>query len=185
MKRELTLLIDGVQVSVTAERVDNRIVVERAGERHEIVVTSDRIVPSEEAAPAAGSSGTGSGAPARGAQSMVGAQPGKRVASSGRDPGASAGAAPASPAAASSAPGSGEVRAPMVGVVREIHASTGSAVRGGDRVITMEAMKMDIYVNAPVDGTVAAVHCAVGETTTEGAVLATITPDASDGAPAP
>ncbi|MFW6292730.1 MAG: acetyl-CoA carboxylase biotin carboxyl carrier protein subunit, partial [Spirochaetota bacterium] len=78
----------------------------------------------------------------------------------------------------------GDARAPMVGVVREVHVAPGDAVNEGDRLITMEAMKMDIYVNAPVSGKVAALHCKPGDTTTEGAVLATVSP-AAGGAGAP
>jgi pyruvate/2-oxoglutarate dehydrogenase complex dihydrolipoamide acyltransferase (E2) component len=74
----------------------------------------------------------------------------------------------------------------MVGVIREIHVAPGDAVAAGDRVITMEAMKMDIYVNAPAAGSVAAIHCRPGDTTSEGALLLTLAPGASaPGADAP
>ncbi|MFW6262293.1 MAG: acetyl-CoA carboxylase biotin carboxyl carrier protein subunit [Spirochaetota bacterium] len=55
----------------------------------------------------------------------------------------------------------------------------GEAGGTGDRVVTMEAMKMDIYVTAPVDGEVTSILCSHGDTTSEGAVLATVVP--SDG----
>lgn len=166
MKRELTLLIDGVAVTVTAERRGDRIVVQRDGEEHEIVVTGDRIVVPGEAGPPAGSS----------KMETAGAL------STGAEHGADAHSAGPQPAAGSQAKGAeGDVRAPMVGVVREIHAKQGATVHAGDLIITMEAMKMDIYVNAPVTGTVAAVLCTAGETASEGSVLATVTPAASGG----
>jgi len=62
----------------------------------------------------------------------------------------------------------------MVGFVREIHAKQGQTVAAGDRVVTMEAMKMDIYVVAPVSGIVGPVLVSPGDTVGEGAVLLTI-----------
>jgi 3-methylcrotonyl-CoA carboxylase alpha subunit len=62
----------------------------------------------------------------------------------------------------------------MVGVIREIHVAPGDTVAAGERVITMEAMKMDIYVNAPESGAITGVSCAAGESVAEGTVLATI-----------
>ena len=175
MKRELTLQIDGKDVLVTVHREGDTIVVERDGERHEIVVVGDRAV-----AAGAGASAAGRATSVPGVASSAG--PG------GDGGGANAPPAPASgagaPATSSAAAGGGDARAPMVGVVREVHVAAGDAVDEGERLITMEAMKMDIYVNAPVSGKVAAVHCKPGDTATEGAVLATVGP-AAGGAGAP
>ena len=50
----------------------------------------------------------------------------------------------------------------------------GDAVKKGDAVVIIEAMKMEIPVVAPEDGTVASVDVAVGDAVEAGAVLATM-----------
>ena len=84
-------------------------------------------------------------------------------------------AAPA-PAAAPKAAGAGsiEVKAGAAGKVFKIEASVGQSVKAGDAVIIIEAMKMEIPVVAPEDGTVASINVAVGDAIESGAVLATL-----------
>ncbi|MDD6690273.1 MAG: acetyl-CoA carboxylase biotin carboxyl carrier protein subunit, partial [Lachnospiraceae bacterium] len=48
------------------------------------------------------------------------------------------------------------------------------AVKKGDAVVVVEAMKMEIPMVAPADGTVASIDCAVGDAVEAGAVLATL-----------
>lgn len=62
----------------------------------------------------------------------------------------------------------GDVGAPVAGKVTEIHVAVGAAVGMGDKLITMEAMKMFVDVCAPADGKVEAVNCAVGDVVSEG-----------------
>ena len=99
--------------------------------------------------------------------------------------GASAGVAPvAAPAAPKAAPkaaapkaagaGSIKVEAGAAGKVFKIDASVGTAVKKGDAVVTIEAMKMEIPVVAPEDGTVASIDVAVGDAVEAGKVLATL-----------
>ena len=97
--------------------------------------------------------------------------------------GSAAAAAPkAAPAAAPAAPkatpaggaGSIEVKAGAAGKVFKIEANVGQAVKKGDAVIIIEAMKMEIPVVAPEDGTVASIDVAVGDAIDSGAVLATL-----------
>lgn len=89
-------------------------------------------------------------------------------------------AAPAAPAAApkAAAPaggaGSVKIEAGAAGKVFKIEASVGQAVKKGDAVIIIEAMKMEIPVVAPEDGTVASIDVAVGDAIDSGAVLATL-----------
>lgn len=85
-------------------------------------------------------------------------------------------AAPAAPKAAPKASGAGsiEVKAGAAGKVFKLEASVGQAVKKGDAVVIIEAMKMEIPVVAPEDGTVASIDVAVGDAIESGAVLATL-----------
>ena len=83
-------------------------------------------------------------------------------------------AAPAAAPAASAGAGSIKVEAGAAGKVFKIEASVGQAVKKGDAVVIIEAMKMEIPVVAPQDGTVASIDCAVGDPCEAGGVLATL-----------
>ena len=86
-------------------------------------------------------------------------------------PKAAPAAAPAAPAASA---GSVEVKASVPGKVFKIEAAAGTAVKSGDTIIILEAMKMEIPVVAPQDGTVASINVAVGDAIENGDVLATM-----------
>ncbi len=83
-------------------------------------------------------------------------------------------AAPAAAPKASGAAGSIKVEAGAAGKIFKIEASVGQAVKAGDAVVILEAMKMEIPVVAPQDGTVASIDVAVGDAVEAGAVLATL-----------
>lgn len=83
-------------------------------------------------------------------------------------------AAPAAAPKASGAAGSVKVEAGAAGKVFKIEANVGQAVKKGDVVVIIEAMKMEIPVVAPEDGTVASIDVAVGDAVEAGAVLATL-----------
>lgn len=84
--------------------------------------------------------------------------------------------APASVAA--SAPGTGAgsiaVTSPMPGKILAVKASVGQAVKRGDVVLILEAMKMENEVVAPEDGTIASIDVAVGAAVEAGDTLATL-----------
>lgn len=82
-------------------------------------------------------------------------------------------AAPAAPKAAGGA-GSVKIEAGAAGKVFKLEKKVGDAVKKGDAVVIIEAMKMEIPVVAPQDGTVASVDVAVGDAVEAGAVLATL-----------
>ena len=63
------------------------------------------------------------------------------------------------------------ILAPMTGIVRAVNVKEGVAVDKGDKLIVMEAMKMETSLTAPRAGLVAEVFCAEGETVEGGAVL--------------
>ena len=82
-------------------------------------------------------------------------------------------AAPAAPAAAG--PGAGApVKAPLPGVVTAIPVKVGQAVKKGDTLLVLEAMKMENNITAEADGTVTGVCVAPGDSVMEGTVLLTI-----------
>ena len=82
--------------------------------------------------------------------------------------------AAAAPKAAAGAAGSVEVTASVPGKVFKIEANTGATVKAGDPIVILEAMKMEIPVVAPEDGTVASTNVAVGDAVESGDVLATM-----------
>lgn len=83
-------------------------------------------------------------------------------------------AAPAAAPAASGAAGSVKIEAGAAGKVFKLEKKPGDAVKAGDAVVVIEAMKMEIPVVAPQDGTVASIDVAVGDAVEAGAVLATM-----------
>lgn len=83
-------------------------------------------------------------------------------------------AAPAKAAAPAGAQGGVKVEAPMTGKILGVKASVGQAVKKGDVLLVLEAMKMENDIVAPQDGTVASINCAAGDAVETGAVLATL-----------
>ena len=89
--------------------------------------------------------------------------------SEGDLPEVAAAAAPAAPA------GAGEpVNAPLPGVVTKVVVAAGQAVKKGDTVVVLEAMKMENNITAECDGTVTGVCVAAGDSVLEGTTLLTI-----------
>lgn len=77
-------------------------------------------------------------------------------------------------AAPAGAQGSVKVNAPMPGKILKVAASNGQAVKKGEVLLILEAMKMENEIVAPQDGTVASINVAVGDSVEAGAVLATL-----------
>ncbi|QWK77704.1 acetyl/propionyl/methylcrotonyl-CoA carboxylase subunit alpha [Ochrobactrum sp. BTU1] len=63
------------------------------------------------------------------------------------------------------------ILSPMPGLVRLVSVAEGASVAKGDRLVTMEAMKMELSLTAPRDGKVASVSVAAGDQVNEGALL--------------
>ena len=104
-----------------------------------------------------------------------GATSGAPVAAAPAAPKAAPKAAPAPAAApAAGAAGSIKIEAGAAGKVFKIEANVGQAVKKGDAVVIVEAMKMEIPVVAPEDGTGASINVAVGDAVDAGALLATL-----------
>lgn len=80
-------------------------------------------------------------------------------------------AAPAPAAAAPVAAGATTVEAPMPGKVLSVNVKAGDAVKSGDVLLILEAMKMQNEIMAPADGTVADVRVSAGSTVNTGDVM--------------
>ena len=77
--------------------------------------------------------------------------------------------------AATSGPGAGApVKAPLPGVVTKILVSVGQAVKKGDTVLVLEAMKMENNITAEADGKVTGICVSAGDSVMEGTTLLTI-----------
>jgi len=84
------------------------------------------------------------------------------------------------PAASADGPGaSGSLRAPLNGRVVKVLRQAGEAVRRGEPIVVLEAMKMEHVLAAPHDGTVAELGVSEGEQVAPGQALARV-----DGTPA-
>ena len=64
------------------------------------------------------------------------------------------------------------ITSPLSAVVVSIDVAVGDAVKEGQKVVTLEAMKMNTIVSAPGAGTVKAIHVGPGDAVEEGQVLA-------------
>lgn len=90
--------------------------------------------------------------------------------------------APAAPAAAPKAPaaapkgnaGATAIKAPMPGTLIKVNVKAGDAVKKGDVLCVLEAMKMENDILAPADGVVATVEVAQGASVATDAVLVTL-----------
>jgi 3-methylcrotonyl-CoA carboxylase alpha subunit len=71
---------------------------------------------------------------------------------------------------------SGTITAPMPGKVTSVEVKQGAKVAKGQRLLTLEAMKMEHGLTAPFDGVVAEFNAKQGAQVTEGAVLAKVEP---------
>lgn len=79
----------------------------------------------------------------------------------------------AKPAAA--APAGGKViQSPLPGIIVSIDVKEGQAVKRGQKVAVIEAMKMENDILAEVDGTITAIHVGKGDSVLEGADIVTI-----------
>jgi acetyl-CoA/propionyl-CoA carboxylase biotin carboxyl carrier protein len=68
----------------------------------------------------------------------------------------------------------GPVRSPMPGTVTVVEVAEGQAVTAGDRLVVVEAMKMEHVLTAPVDGVVRDLRAKAGATVAKDAVLLTV-----------
>ncbi len=141
-----TATLNGKQYEVELERMDDYAPIPRYGE-----------APAAPAAPITAPAAAPAPAPAAPAPA----------------PAAPAPAPAPAPAAAPSA-GSTTIEAPMPGKILNVKVSAGQAVKFGEVVIIMEAMKMETEIVAPADGTVAQILVKAGDAVDTGAALVTL-----------
>ena len=90
---------------------------------------------------------------------------------------APSGAAPSANAAASAPKASGAgvtIKSPLPGIIISVDVKEGQAVKRGQKVAVIEAMKMENDILAESDGTVTAIHVSKGDSVLEGADIVTI-----------
>ena len=91
---------------------------------------------------------------------------------------APANASPASAAPSTAAPaaaGAGQtIKSPLPGIIISVDVKEGQAVKRGQKVAVIEAMKMENDILAECDGTVTAIHARKGDSVLEGADIVTI-----------
>ena len=80
-------------------------------------------------------------------------------------------AAPAPAKAKPAEVGSGSVVAPMPGTILKVLKATGDAVKAGEVVLILEAMKMENEITAPASGTVGSLNLTEGSTGAGGDLL--------------
>ena len=83
-------------------------------------------------------------------------------------------AAPAAPKAAPAAAGATTVTAPMPGTILQVKVTAGQAVKKGDVICVLEAMKMENDIPAPCDGVIASVTAQKGASVAAGDILASL-----------
>ncbi len=83
--------------------------------------------------------------------------------------------APKASTAPTAAPSGGEsVSAPMPGNILAVNVSAGQAVKKGDVLFILEAMKMENEILCPVDGTIGTIGVTKGQAVETGALLCTV-----------
>ena len=83
-------------------------------------------------------------------------------------------ATPAAPAPVAAPTGGETVTSPMPGTILNVNVQNGAAVKKGDVLMVLEAMKKENEIMAPCDGTVSSVNVQKGAAVETGAVLCVI-----------
>jgi glutaconyl-CoA/methylmalonyl-CoA decarboxylase subunit gamma len=67
--------------------------------------------------------------------------------------------------------GGGTIKSPLPGVILNLHVKVGDVVKMGQKIVTLEAMKMENNINSDKEGKVTAIKVKKGDTVMEGDVL--------------
>ena len=82
--------------------------------------------------------------------------------------------APAAPKAPAAPAGGQQIKAPMPGTILDVRVQAGQAVKKGQVLVILEAMKMENEILAPCDGTVSSVSVRKGDSVETQALICTI-----------
>ena len=82
--------------------------------------------------------------------------------------------APAAPKAPAAPAGGQQIKAPMPGTILDVRVQAGQAVKKGQVLVILEAMKMENEIQAPCDGTVGSVNVRKGDSVETQALICTI-----------
>lgn len=174
MKRTFRIRLEGEETTVTVERQGDDLVVERNGESYRVTIlenatTADSSLTSSASSPDSGSDSTpGRGATAEAARSAS-AVPRDRAERRSQI------ATPATHEPPTGHPASAAaVCAPVTGTIKEVLAEPGDTVSQGERVVMMEAMKMDIEIVAPRPGKISHLYVKAGDGVREHEPLFTV-----------
>jgi len=64
-----------------------------------------------------------------------------------------------------------KVKAVIPGIIRNVFVTPGSKIKKGDRLVTLEAMKMNNIISSPFDGIVKSVNVAIGQVIVKDTIL--------------
>lgn len=67
--------------------------------------------------------------------------------------------------------GSGFIKSPLPGTIIDLHVKVGDSVRAGDKLLTLEAMKMENIINSDKSGKIVTIHFKKGDSVMEGDIL--------------
>lgn len=70
--------------------------------------------------------------------------------------------------------GAGFVKSPLPGTILDVHVTVGDTVKSGDKLITLEAMKMENIINSDKSGKVVSINAIKGASVMEGDILVEI-----------
>ncbi|MGH6764527.1 MAG: biotin/lipoyl-containing protein, partial [Bradyrhizobium sp.] len=71
---------------------------------------------------------------------------------------------------------SGELRAPMTGMILKVNVAVGDRIKAGEVAAILESMKMELRICSETDGLVTAVRCQAGETVERNAIVVVVDP---------
>ncbi len=156
--KQYNFKINGNEYNVTINSVDGNVADVTVVANYKVEIGAQTAVSVQNAAPAQTAAPAPAPQPAPAAQAPA-PQP----------------APAAAPAPAPAASGAGKpVTSPLPGVIVEISVKVGDAVKAGQQVAVLEAMKMENAIEADHAGTVTAIHVNKGDSVLEGAPIVTI-----------
>jgi len=174
VKRSFTFIYHGEEIDVTAERQGDTVTIERDGVPYTVALVPKAFPVDNSpsiASSAAASSGTREARPTVVHGMKARADEGASAAGNTLSEHNTGGNNEAGNNEAGEA---GEVPAPMTGVIKEILVAPGDSVEEGEKLMIMEAMKMDIEVSAFSGGSVQKIHVQQNENVKEGQPLVLI-----------